>query len=288
MKAFETQYKNVLKRAVLGEHRVTRTGETYGYFGDHLTIDLEQGFPVLTGKKIAWKSVVGELLWFLSGKTDIKSLQDYSDLSEDSWTIWTNDMVRWHKKEREVPYGSCGDLYGLQWRDFNNDCVDQITNLINSIKDQPFERNHIVMSYNPVAVQYDNQALKACHTMFQVYVTNDNKLDLQWQQRSVDTFLGLPFNFASYALLLHLLAKWTGYGVGKLSVSLGDVHVYVNQMNEVRKYLSNNTYKLPKLVLPKDTDTLENTLKLTAKDFENSLMNYKHSGTIKAQLSVGE
>lgn len=288
--SFEKQYKDLIKRVIAtGEDRDTRTGKTISLFGEHIKVDLNDGFPAVTSKKLAWKSVVGELLWFLSGSTNLSDLRRYTfGEDNDQWTIWTDDQTRWQQScSWRMSEGDCGKLYGHQWRN-QHEYYDQIATLIYRINNEPDRRDIMVVTWNNKDIDCNTMALKPCHVMFQVYVDSNNKLHLQWYQRSADIFLGLPFNFASYGLLTHLLAKWTGKGVGTLSVTLGDAHVYHNQMDSVRKYLANPVYKLPELVLPNDSGTLEDTLKLTANDFENCLINYKHAGIIKAQLSVGE
>ena len=286
---FEKQYKDLMKRIITtGEDRETRTGSTISLFSEHIKVDLNQGFPAVTSKKLAWKSVVGELLWFLSGSTDLSDLRKYT-FGEDNgqWSIWTDDQKRWQQTTSFCQGdGDCGDLYGAQWRS-QHGYLDNIYNLIQGIRYEANRRDLMVVTWNSDDVYYKTMALKPCHVMFQVYVDKSDKLHLQWYQRSADTFLGLPFNFASYALLTHLLAKWTGKGVGSLSVTLGDAHLYMNQMNSIKQYLENPSYELPSLMLPNGCDSLESTLELTASDFENSLVNYKHAGVVKAPLSVG-
>jgi thymidylate synthase len=285
---FEIEYRNLLNKCLSGEARgITRTGVTYSTFGEFIKVDLKKGFPATLGKRLAWKSVVSELLWFLSGKTDIESLQKYNN--SDGWTIWTDDMERWHQSStpQDVPYGDCGDLYGKQWRNYNG--VDQITNLIEGLKNDPTGRRHIVMAWNPSAIAAGKMCLPPCHIGFQCYIDNSNDLHLQWWQRSGDGFLGVPFNFASYALLVHLLAKWVGCGVGGLSVCFGDVHVYGSHVNAVKEYLDTDFIELshPDILLPPGTDDLSSTLQLTSNDFKNALVGYDVKNVIKAPLSVG-
>lgn len=285
MNSYEKEYTRVLKRCVNGDERDTRTGRTFGVFGDTISIDLSEGFPVTTGKKIAWKSVVGELLWFLSGSTDLKDLRKFTfgSGSENRWTIWDDDVSRWGKGKDG---NDAGELYAKKWRSYGGE-VDQIKNLIENLKSNPYERNHIVMAWDALAIFQDKMALKPCHVGFQCYVSNDNKLHLQWYQRSADMFLGVPFNFASYALLTHLLAKWCGYNVGTLSVVFGDVHVYELHREAVNEYINNQKFELPKLKLPASCDDLESVIKMTANDFADSLVGYESAGTIKAPLVVG-
>ena len=289
MSDFEKQYKKLLATACSGDARNTRTGKTYGVFGEHIKINLSDGFPATTGKKLMWNAVVGELLWFLSGSTHLSDLRKYA-FGEDKgqWTIWSDDAARWSKSRSYNLHNDpedLGELYGMKWRGYAG-CIDQIQNLINNLKNNPHERNHLVVTWDAYAVAHDLMALKPCHVMFQCYVSN-GKLSLQWYQRSADLFLGVPFNFASYALLTHLLARWVGLEAGELSVTFGDAHVYEEHFPAIDKYFNNETFALPQLQLPNGCDTLESTLQLTALDFKDALVGYKHSGVIKAPLSVG-
>lgn len=308
MRELKRLYMDILSN---GSKRDTRTGSTIGLWDYKLRFDLNEGFPATTAKKLAWKTCVGELLWFLSGSDWLGDLKHYTfgDKDADKWTIWTDDAERWSKKRQgggendaerwgrenwvhptEVS-NYVGDLYGVQWRGgqgFESPNVDQIQNLINGLIDAPHERNHIVMAWNPGAIADNRMALKPCHLGFQCYVDNSKKLHLKFWIRSSDTFLGLPFNIASYALLTHLLAKWTGLGVGTLTADLGDVHIYENHLDAVGTYLQKPTHTSPSLALPTGCDKLESTLQLTALDFADSLHEYWHEGTIKAPLSVGK
>jgi thymidylate synthase len=277
-----------------GESKSTRTGNVISVWDKRLEFDLSKEFPAVTNKKFAMNSCFGELLYFLSGSTSLEVLKHYTFNDQDSgkWTIWTNDAERWGGKGNIV----LGNLYPHQWRSYGSDYnlhtptkpVDQIKNLIDRLKSEPDRRDHIVMAWNPYEIENDLMALKPCHLGFQCYVNQETgKLNLKFWQRSVDSFLGLPFNIASYALLTHLLAKWTGYEVGTLSCDLGDVHVYENHMDAIFEFINNETHVGPTIQLPKGTDTLESTLELTALDFKGCLKNYTHSGVIKAPLSVG-
>lgn len=280
-------YKILLRDVINGgERRETRSGVTISEFGKTLQFDLSKGFPAVTSKRLAWKAVVGELLWFLSGKTDLGSLRVYT-FGEDKGqhTIWTDDYTRWSAANGSDGE-SLGKLYGHQWRKWGGS-VDQISNLIHNIKNSPTSRYHVVMAWDASVVDSGSAALPPCHMGFQCYVSGDGTLNLHWHQRSWDLFLGAPFNIASYALLLHLLAKWTGLKPGMLSVWAGDVHVYENHMNAVVTYLTRREHPLPILILPDGTESLESTLRLTALDFANSLNYYRHEGTINAPLSVG-
>ena len=276
-------YREILET---GERRGTETGTTLSLWDRHISFDLSEEFPAVTSKKLAWKSCVGELLFFLSGLDTIGDLQYFTfrGVGYDKWTIWTGDAERWGRG------GYLGRLYPQQWRNSGAahptaQGVDQIQNLVYRLKNQPNRRDHIVMAWCPYDIENDLTALKPCHIGFQCYVSN-GKLNLKWWQRSVDSFLGLPFNIASYALLTHLLAKWTGLEVGILSCDLGDVHLYENHVEAVKIFLNNPRFKPCQLELPEGTESLESTLELTALDFAGSLKGYNSMGSVKAPLSV--
>lgn len=295
------QIKDIMRDVITyGEWRTTRTGRVKSIWNSGASWNLSNGFPATTAKTLAWKSVVGELLWFLSGSDTLKDLRRFTfgeDCPSDKWTIWTDDAKRWNESFGvdgiQVNTDYVGSLYPTQWRHFGISYwdiagVDQIANLVEGLKNNPFERNHIVMAWNPLDIANNDMALKPCHLGFQCYVTSDGFLNLKWWQRSVDCFLGLGFNVASYALLTHMLCEWTGLKPGKLSCDLGDVHIYENHMTQAEQYIYSDCHQLPELVLPEKAKSLSTLLELTALDFENSLSGYKSSGTIKAPLSVGQ
>lgn len=277
-----------LMREILqeGELRETRTGNVYSVWNKTLKFDLQEGFPAATAKKLPFQTVVGELLWFLSGSRHIRDLKHYTfgDVNSERWTIWTDDAARWNAEVQNGDEEYVGNLYPVQWRNYNNSGIDQISNLIEGLRNHPNERNHVVMAWNPQANAENSLALKACHMGFQCYVQG-GKLNLHWFQRSADSFLGIPFNTSSYALLTHVLAKVVGLKVGTLSATLLDAHIYENHKEPVDQYLHNKAHPLPTLVMP-ELREIDDVLQLTAKDF--TLANYKHSGVIKAPLSVGE
>jgi thymidylate synthase len=274
-------YKDILEN---GESRETRTGNVKSVWDRKLVFDLSKEFPAVTSKKLAWQSTVGELLWFLSGSTHLPTLKRYTfgDYNADKWTIWTDDAERWLGEGNT----ELGNLYGHQWRYFGGD-VDQLYSLLWRLHNEPDRRDHIVMAWNPFDIENDKMALKPCHLGFQCYVSG-GKLNLKWWQRSVDSFLGLPMNIASYALLTHLLAKWIGLEAGIMSCDLGDVHLYDNHVNAVGTFLINPKFKPCQLELPEGTESLDKTLELTALDFKSSLVGYESMGVVKAPLSVGE
>lgn len=273
-----------------GELRSTRTGDTLSIWNQTMEFDLADGFPAVTSKTLQWNAVVGELLWFLSGSSSLKDLRRYTYGSDEPrWTIWTDDTKRWYgdTETNQHTLEFVGNLYGTQWRGTTEDHVDQIRNLIKQLMREPNRRDHIVMAWNPMDIERDNMALKPCHLGFQCFVRKGEYLDLHWWQRSVDSFLGLPFNIASYALLTHLLAMWTDLKPGRLSCWLGDTHLYMNHSDAVTEYMMNPEFDLPTMVLPRGCETLASTLELDARDFVGALDGYNSAGVIKAPLSVG-
>jgi len=310
----ETQYLEVLeflKGQYEGTHsRDTRSGTVVSYFSESLTHYRQDGFPAFTTKKIFMNSVVGELLWFLSGKCDLPSLRTFSDIKEGGWTIWTNDYKDYLDRLKVINQISfterndyslvkskewLGYLYGNQWRNFGgrnlhvskegidtHGGTDQLKNLIEGLKSDPHSRRHIVTSYDPSIDSY-SQALPPCHTMFQCYVDGDFKLSLKYSMRSNDWFLGCPFNVASYALLQRILCKLTGYGVGDLHADLGDVHLYEAHFEASDEQLSREPLPFCEIELP-DFEDLDDLVsgKYTAKDFK--LIDYKSHSAIKAPI----
>lgn len=220
-----------------GEIREDRTGTgTLSLFGERLEFDLRGAFPIVTTKQVHFKSVVGELLWFLSGSTKIKDLHA---MGVKIWDSWSNS-------EGDLPH-----IYGEQWRNFGSDGflqgADQINSLISQIKADPLSRRHIVSAWNPGVVDFS--ALAPCHVLFQMYVSNNGELSCHMYQRSADIFLGVPFNIASYALLTHMMAQQTGIKPGKLVISFGDVHLYCNHIEQARIQIAREPLLLPKLLL---------------------------------------
>lgn len=241
----DSQYEDLLEYVLEnGEEKPDRTGTgTYSIFGAQLRYDLQKGFPLITTKRVHFKSVVGELLWFLSGSTDVRLLR-----GKYGTTIWDE----WEQKD-----GTIGPMYGEQWRNWLGmyhcvDCIepadytDQIADVIESIKTDPHSRRHIVSSWN--VGELPEMALAPCHAMFQFYVSADGKrLSCHLFQRSADIFLGVPFNIASYALLTHIIAAQTGLEVGEFLWSGTDVHLYKNHEHQATEQLDRNIMPLPKL-----------------------------------------
>ena len=230
------QYLDLCQRVLNeGTEKHDRTGTgTISVFGHQMRFNLEEGFPLLTTKKLHLKSIIYELLWFLKGDTNVKYLQDHG---VRIWNEWADE------------HGELGPVYGHQWRswpDYQGGHIDQITQLVEQIKKNPDSRRHIVSAWNVAEV--NNMALPPCHTLFQFYVA-DGRLSLQLYQRSADIFLGVPFNIASYALLLMMMAQVTSLKVGDFVHTFGDAHIYLNHIEQVKLQLSRDTRTLPKMII---------------------------------------
>ncbi len=226
------QYLDLLQRVLdEGVQKGDRTGTgTISVFGHQMRFNLEEGFPLLTTKKLHLKSIIYELLWFLNGDTNVKYLQDHG---VRIWNEWAD------------PDGGLGHIYGYQWRswpDYNGGHIDQISEVVNTIKNDPNSRRIIVSSWN--VADLDKMNLPPCHAFFQFYVA-DGRLSLQLYQRSADIFLGVPFNIASYALLLQMMAQVTGLKAGDFVHTLGDAHIYNNHLEQVKLQLSRDPRPLP-------------------------------------------
>ena len=257
----------------------SRAGKVKKSFGYQMRYDLNLGFPALTTKKLAWKSVVSELLWFIEGSDDERRLAEilYADVREnlkDKKTIWTQNAESPYWKSKARFKGDVGKIYGFQWRNFNGE--DQIKNLIDSIKNDPDGRRHIISAWNPPDLK--NMSLPPCHVFSQFFVS-ENKLSCQLYQRSCDMFLGVPFNIASYSLLTHMLARECNLDVGFFIHSLGDFHIYEEHLDAVKIQLER---------LPKDLPTLsfktKNFFEYSIDDFK--LLNYQHHPKIEAIMNV--
>jgi len=260
-----------------GVEKTDRTGTgTKSVFGYQMRFNLSKGFPLLTTKKIHIKSVIHELLWFLKGDTNISYLQ------KNGVRIWNE----WADKN-----GDLGPVYGHQWRNWNSEGIDQIRQMIETIKVNPDSRRIIVSAWNPsvmpntsvsfsVNVANNKAALPPCHAFFQCYIA-DGKLSIQLYQRSADVFLGVPFNIASYALLAIMLAQVTGYKPGEFIHTFGDAHIYANHKNQIEEQLSRSPKKLPKVKLnPK----IKNLLDFTYDDIE--ITDYDPYPLIKGTVSI--
>ncbi|MCL1669534.1 thymidylate synthase [Elizabethkingia ursingii] len=250
-----------------GSDKTDRTGTgTRSLFGYQLRYDLSKGFPLVTTKKVHLKSIIYELLWFLNGDTNIKYLKDNGVSIWDEWADENGDL---------------GPVYGAQWRSWrgaNNKVVDQISEVIDQIKKNPDSRRLIVSAWN--VAEIPNMALAPCHAMFQFYVA-DGKLSLQLYQRSADVFLGVPFNIASYALLLMMVAQVTGFQVGDYVHSFGDVHIYNNHFEQVNRQLARDPKPLPVMKINPD---VKDIFDFKFEDFE--LLNYDPHPGIKAPVAI--
>ncbi|MDN3935034.1 MULTISPECIES: thymidylate synthase [unclassified Arthrobacter] len=263
-----TPYEDLLRDVLEhGTHKSDRTGTgTSSVFGRQLRFDLADSFPLITTKRVHFKSIAAELLWFLRGDSNVKWLQ------EQGVTIWNE----WADADGEL-----GPVYGVQWRSWptpEGGHIDQIAELIDNLKSNPDSRRHIVSAWN--VSELKNMALPPCHAFFQFYVA-DGKLSCQLYQRSADLFLGVPFNIASYALLTLMVAQQTGLEPGEFVWTGGDVHIYDNHVDQVRTQLEREPYEYPTLKL---TRTPASIFDYTLEDFE--VVGYRHHPTIKAPIAV--
>lgn len=271
----EIEYLQLMREILnKGKEKQDRTGTgTKSVFGRMITHDMSLGFPLLTTKKIFFKAALTEIIWILQGRTDLEFL------NENGVNYWNPDYERSGRTD-----GTLGPVYGKQWRDFGGNSKLQM--LLKGIKLDPYGRRHMVSAWNPI--EMDDMALPPCHYGFQVYI-NDGQLDLMWNQRSADVFLGLPYDIAMYGLLLELLAKTFGYKPGRLIGSLGDCHLYNNHLEQAKEQLSRKLSILPKIKIDKS---------ITLTGFDNQyvgipdvkdiqLIDYNPAPAIKAPLSVG-
>ncbi|ANZ58162.1 thymidylate synthase [Fructilactobacillus lindneri] len=314
----EDAYLNLAKFILEnGQKKEDRTGTgTISYFGYQMRFDLSEGFPLLTTKNVPFRLIKSELLWFLQGDTNIRYLLQNNNHIWDEWAFkkWITsseyqgpDMTDFGLRAQNDPkfkkeylkqkqifcekiiddenfaakYGDLGLVYGSQWRNWKTstgEAIDQIKNVIHTIKTNPNSRRMIVTAWNPEDV--DNVALPPCHTMFQFYV-NDGKLSCQLYQRSADVFLGVPFNIASYALLTNLIAKECGLKPGAFIHTLGDAHIYLNHIEQIKQQLTRKPYKAPKLWLNPDKKSVFDY------DIDDiKVEGYQHHKTIKGSVAV--
>ncbi|WP_423189364.1 thymidylate synthase [Alkalibacterium sp. f15] len=313
----EKEYLDLAKRILdEGTERQDRTGTgTKSVFGHQMRFDLQKGFPLLTTKRVFFKLIKSELLWFLKGDTNIRYLLENNNHIWDEWAFdkyvksddykgpdmtdfglrsqedeefkkeYSKQMATFREKVLEddafsEQYGSLGNVYGAQWRAWqkkDGGLIDQIQNVIESIKTNPDSRRHIVSAWNPEEIP--TMALPPCHTLFQFYVEG-NKLSCQLYQRSGDVFLGVPFNIASYALLTHLVAQETGLEVGDFVHTLGDAHLYLNHMDQINEQLSREPKPFPSIKLNKDKSIFD----FEMDDIE--IIGYHPHKAIKAPIAV--
>jgi thymidylate synthase len=288
MKQYLDLCRTILEKGTKKEDR-TGTG-TISYFGYQMRFDLNEGFPLLTTKRVHLKSIIHELLWFIAGDTNIKYLVD------NDVRIWNDWPYAEYKKSKDYQgetieefaekiknsdefakkYGNCGPIYGKQWRNFGG--VDQLENLIHDIKTNPYSRRLIISAWNPTEVQ--SMVLPPCHCFMQFYV-NDNKLSCQLYQRSADVFLGVPFNIASYALFTMMIAQVCGLEYGVFVHTLGDAHIYNNLLDQVNLQLTREPRELPQM---KINPNVKSIYDFKYEDFE--LVNYNPHKGIKGKVSV--
>ena len=274
MKQYLDLIQHVIDQGITKEDR-TGTG-TKSVFGYQMRFDLNDGFPMVTTKKLHLKSIIHELLWFLKGDTNIQYLSDNGVKIWDAWADETGDL---------------GPVYGYQWRNWNGDGIDQITEVVETIKNNPDSRRMMVSAWNPSVlpdtsvsfsenVANNKAALPPCHAFFQFYVT-DGKLSCQLYQRSADIFLGVPFNIASYALFTMMMAQVTGLGYGDFIHTFGDAHIYNNHMEQIDLQLSRDPKPLPKMIINPE---IKNIFEFSFKDF--NLVEYNPHPHIRGRVSV--
>ena len=292
MKQYLDTLSNILTS---GDVRMDRTGTgTIGLFGTQQRYDLRAGFPAVTTKKLAWRAVVSELLWFIEGSGDERRLCEilHGTRDADKKTIWTGNAQAPYWKDKAKFNGDVGRIYGVQFRHWQTGKkhwissseeepveVDQLANLIDGIKKDPYGRRHILSAWNPA--ELDQMALPPCHIMAQFYVNSSNELSCHMYQRSNDFFLGCPFNIASYSLLTHMIAQVCGLGVGEFIHSTGDAHLYSNHIEQVKEQLSREPLPLP--ILKMNQGIMDINL-FTMDDFH--LEGYKCHDAIKAPMAV--
>ena len=272
------QYLDLIKHVIeKGDEKGDRTGTgTKSVFGYQMRFNLQDGFPLVTTKKLHLKSIICELLWFINGETNIKYLKENGVKIWDAWADKNGDL---------------GPVYGSQWRNWNNEKIDQISNLIELIKNNPNSRRMLVSAWNPSVLPDTNKgfdenimngkaALPPCHAFFQFYVSN-KKLSCQLYQRSADIFLGVPFNIASYALFTHMIAHVCKLDVGDFIHTFGDAHIYNNHYDQIQLQLSRSPRKLPKLNIKRRVNSI---FDFRFEDFE--ILNYDPHPHIKGKVSV--
>ena len=284
-----TPYLNLLKDILdNGEEKDDRTGiGTVSVFGRNLRFDLSVAFPAVTTKRLAWKAVVGELLWFIEGSSDERRLAEITHgTREGVATIWTPNALAPYWKPKAKFEGDLGRVYGVQWRDWQKPLhgltgykVDQLKLLIEAIKRDPNGRRHILTAWNPG--ELEDMALPPCHVMCQFYVNKKRELSCHMYQRSVDVFLGLPFNIASYALFTHMIAQVCDLSVGELIISTGDTHIYKDHIEQVKEQLLRAPLAQPTLWINPSIKDIDGF-----KMEDIKLENYQSHNPIKAKMAV--
>lgn len=286
MKEYLAVLQDVLDNGV---DRDNRTGiPSRALFGKHVTVDLQDGFPAVTTKKLAFKAMRAELIWFLSGSRDERYLERLGA------KIWRANAEAPYWKPKAEFEGDVGRIYGVQWRSWrtpNGEEIDQVTRLIDGLKNDPFDRRHIITAWNPG--ELDQMALPPCHLLYQFHVDGENGLHLTMYQRSCDMFLGVPFNIASCGLFTYIIAQIVGMTPRTVQITLADAHIYHNHFDAVREQLSREPFTRPRLSISPDiTNAFVRELKgrdnLTREDLDAlfSLENYEHHPAIKAEMAV--
>lgn len=301
MQTYHQLLVHILERGTVKDDR-TGTG-THSVFGYQMRFDLQAGFPMMTTKKVHWRSIVHELIWFIRGDTNLRYLVQNGVRIWNEWPFrhyleenelteqfpqhtaeWKAEMKRFVEKIKSDPsfaakWGELGPVYGRQWRNYRG--IDQLKGVIESIKQKPDSRRHIVTAWNPEDIpEMAKAGLPPCHTLFQFYVAK-GRLSCQLYQRSADTFLGVPFNIASYALLTHLVARECGLEVGDFVHTLGDAHLYSNHLDQAREQLSRTPRALPSLNIPTDAPGI---FEIGFDDIQ--LINYDPMPGIKAPIAI--
>lgn len=277
MKTYLNALQYILGNGQLKKDR-TNTG-TISVFGMQQRYSLQEGFPAVTTKKLAFKACLSELLWFIEGSNDERRLAEILHGTRDASkrTIWTDNANAAYWKPKAKFEGDLGRVYGVQWRDFGG--VDQLLDLVAGIKNDPHGRRHIITAWNPGELK--DMALPPCHCFAQFYVSADNKLSCHLYQRSADFFLGAPFNIASYALFTHMIAQVCDLGVGDFVHTTGDAHIYLNHIDQVKEQLSREPYPLPSLWLNPE---IKDITKFTMDDIK--LNNYQSHPSLPAPMAV--
>ena len=280
------EYNKALKKIMIeGINKKTRNGITKSLFAIQMRFNMKDGFPAITTKKLAWKAVVSELLWFIEGSSDERRLAEilHGTRDKNKKTIWTANAEAdyWLEKGFTKFNGDLGRIYGVQWRYWKNQFgeeIDQLKTIIERLKTDPNNRRLIVSAWNPGELKY--MALPPCHMSFQFYIAN-NKISLHMNQRSCDMFLGVPFNIASYSLLLHMVGQVTGYKPNEVILTLNDAHIYEEHFGAVNELLKRTPNKLPTLKL---NPNIKNIDDFKMKDIE--LINYNPQESIRAKMKV--
>lgn len=282
MKSYLADLQFILEH---GEERLDRTGTgTVGVFGLQTRYDLREGFPAVTTKRLAWRAMLSELLWFIEGSGDERRLAEilHGTRAPEKKTIWTANAEAEYWKPKAMSEGDLGRVYGVQWRRWTNYLAyhtDQLIQLIEGIKRDPYSRRHILTAWNPG--ELDQMALPPCHIMSQFYVNNRGELSCQLYQRSGDYPLGIPFNIASYSVLTHMIAQVCGLSVGEFIHNVGDAHIYQNQIPAVLEQLNRDPLPSPTLWL---NPTVTDITKFTMDDVK--LLNYQHHSAIEIPFAV--